>query len=247
MGNFIDENDLKSIFGDSEKMPPPVIQPPPAPQPPVSEPPAEKVYAPEKLTWITAIKFISLFIGIFIVSYVAINSPALAKKSQYFWDVSILKHVYSKAVPTPTPNPFNPASEARLVIPKIGVDVPISWNVPEDQLKTKLLEGVVHSQDTALPGQKGNIFITGHSSYYPWVDSTYKNVFALLDKLSTGDKVFIKYSSAVFNYEVQSSKVVSPNDLSVMSQGDDYNLTLMTCVPIGTNLNRLIVSAHQFQ
>lgn len=245
MSNFLDENDLKSLFGTPGVTPEPAIGPSPEVQPPPKK--TEKVYAPEKITGATVLKFISLFIGIFVLSYVAINSPALAKKSQYFWDVSVLKHAYSKAVPTPTPNIFNPSSEARLVIPKIGVDVPISWNVPEDQLKTKLLEGVVHSQGTALPGQTGNIFITGHSSYYPWVNSPYKNVFALLDQLRAGDKVFIRYSSTVFTYLVLDSRVVSPNDLSVLSQGTDYNLTLMTCVPIGTNLNRLIVSARQSQ
>lgn len=247
MSDFLDEDDLKSLFGGQEpslppQPPPPAMQPPEAPKPP--QVPA-KVYNPEKFTWQTFVRFLSLFIGIFIVSYLVINAPAIYKKVNYSWDVSLLKHPYSKAVPTPTPNPFNPTSEARLVIPKIGVDAPISWNVSEDQLKTKLLEGVVQSQGTALPGSIGNVFITGHSSYYSWVDSPYKDVFVLLDKLSPDDKVYIKYSSTVFTYNVESSKVVSPNDLSVMSQGSEKIISLMTCVPIGTNLNRLVVTAKQ--
>ena len=241
MNNVLDENDLKNIFGETPESPSTESSPPPAP------PTSEKVYAPEKPTIITIIKFVSLFLGIFLLSYVGINSPALAKKSQYFWDVSVLKKVYSQAVPTPTPEPFNPASTARLVIPKIGVEAPIIWNVNETELKTKLLEGVVHSRGTALPGQQGNIFLIGHSSYYPWVNSPYKNVFTLLDQLRKGDKIFIKYSSTVFSYEVIGSRVVAADDTSVMNQGQDYILTLMTCVPIGTNLNRLIVTARQSQ
>lgn len=250
MSDILDEEDLKSIFGGPEiGPPPPAMQPPPKPQPPQPEPQLhlapEKVYAPERFTGATVLKFISLFIGIFLVSYIGINSPAFLKITRYFWDVSIQKHAYSKAIATPTPNPVNVTGEARLVIPKIGVDAPINWNVADADLKAKLLEGIVHSQGTALPGSPGNIFLTGHSSYYPWVNSPYKNVFSLLENMSAGDKVFIKYSNAIFTYQVDSTKVVSPNDISVMDQGKDFKLTLMTCVPIGTNLNRLIVSAHE--
>ncbi len=249
MSDLLDEEDLKSIFGRPEILPPPppAMAPPPPPQPPPAPKlhlATEKVYAPEKITGVTVIKFISLFVGIFIVSYLAINSPAFFKKSRYFWDVSVQKHAYSQAVATPKPNP---TGEATLVVPKIGVEAPIIWNVSDADMKAKLLQGVVHSQGTALPGTIGNVFLTGHSSYYPWVESPYKNVFSLLDKLSPGDKIFIRYSNALFTYEVQGSRVVSPTEISVLDQGPDYKLTLMTCVPIGTNLNRLIVSATEIR
>jgi len=247
LGSILDENDLKAIFGEEkEKAPEPIIEVTPEPLPEVAEPKVpEKVYAPAKFTWQTLVKFLSIFLGIFIVSYFSINEPAIAKKMRYSWDVSLLRRTYSKVVPTPTAEPFNAASRASLVIPKIGVDAPIAWNVQEADLKDKLLESVAHSQGTALPGVRGNIFITGHSSYYAWVDSPYKDVFALLDKLSPGDKIYIKYDSKVFTYEVSGSKIVAANDSEVMNQGENYILTLMTCVPIGTNLNRLIVTSNQ--
>lgn len=247
MGNILDENDLKAIFGEEkEKAPEPIIEVTPEPLPEVIEPKVpEKVYAPQKFTWQTLVKFLSLFLGIFIVSYFSINAPALMEKMRYSWDVTIKRQAYSKVASTPTPEPFNATADARLVIPKIGVDVPIAWNVQEEDFKSKLLEGVAHSQGTALPGVRGNIFITGHSSYYSWVNSPYKDVFALLDKLAPGDKVYIKYNSKVFTYDVSGSKVVASNESEVMNQGENYNLTLMTCVPIGTNLNRLVVIATQ--
>lgn len=238
MTKILDENDLKEIFGNtSEKTTGPVIEFTPAQ--------AEKIYAPQKFTWQTLVKFLSLFVIIFITSYFIINEPALVKKISYAWDVSFKRENYSKALPTPTANPFNAASEASLVIPKIGIEAPIVWNVEENDLKNRLLEGVVHSKGTALPGQQGNIFITGHSSYYSWVNSSYKDVFALLDKLSAGDKIYIKYSTSIFTYEVSGWRIVAPDDISVIDQGSGQTLTLMTCVPIGTNLNRLIISANQ--
>lgn len=240
MRNIFDENDIKALFSQEKPLQPAEIEVELA-QPPA---PAEKTYKPSKFNLAIGIKFVSLFILIFLFSYSIINLQALEAKFRYFFDVSIKRQSYSAAIPTPTPN-FNPSSEARIVIPKIGVDAPIIWNVEESNLNEKLLSGVVHSQGTALPGDKGKVFITGHSSYYSWASSDYKNVFALLDKLAPGDKIYLKYSSSLFTYQVSGSRVVPPSEISVMSQDPGYNLALMTCVPVGTNINRLIVIASQ--
>lgn len=232
--NFLNKNDLKNLF-PGEK----------------AENRLEVQFEPskpliKKSRWQLYLKFFGLFIGLFLLSFLAVNFSAFEKKLGYFWDVQLRHQSYQKAVATPSATPsFNLESQAKLVIPKIGVDTPIVWNVPEDQVNEKLLGGVVHSRGTALPGQKGNIFITGHSSYYSWSSSPYKDVFALLEKLSLGDKIYVQYQGINFNYEVKDTKVVSPNDLSVLDQGNDFNLTLMTCVPIGTNLNRLIITSTQ--
>jgi len=190
----------------------------------------------------TVLKFATIFVLVFVLTYTLINSTALAKKFKYFWEVTYNKET---AQNLQTPPPFVATSEAKLVIPKISVEAPISWNVDDSNLNQKLLEGVAHYQGTALPGELGNVFITGHSSYYSWVRSPYKDVFALLDKLNVGDKIYIRYGEKTFTYQVASSKVVSPDKLEVLESTGDYSLTLMTCVPIGTNLNRLIVIAQQ--
>lgn len=228
--NFFDEKDLRSLFSEAN------VESSKKKSPTSSAEPAWKIFA----------KLGGLFLAIFILTFILINFSAISKKFQYFWQVQLFHNPYNKAVATPTPvSTFDPASPAKIVIPKIGVEAPIIWNVPEDQVDEKLLEGVAHSQGTALPGQKGNVFITGHSSYYIWSDSAYKDVFALLENLSPDDKIYVQYQGENFEYEVAESKVVSPGELSVMNQGDSYNLTLMTCVPIGTNLNRLIIIANQ--
>ena len=233
MGNIFDESDIQVLFRPKQEKEPEVT--------------VELAEESNKKTphLVTFVKFFSLFIVIFLLSFFLINASALMTKFRYFYDINLKHSSYSVTVATPTPNPFNPAQEARLVIPKIGVDAPIIWDVSENDLNAKLLEGVAHSAGTALPGKPGNIFITGHSSYYSWVNSPYKDVFALLDKLEPQDKIYIKYSSNIFTYEVTGSKVVSPSETSVMDQFPGYNLSLMTCVPVGTNLNRLIISAQQ--
>lgn len=236
MANIFDEKDLKALFGSAPTEPVINVE---------IEKPPEKVYAPEKFTLEIATKFAALFIVILFASYFFINAQAVLAKLRYFFDVNIKKTTYSAAVPTPTANLFNPSAEARLVIPKIGVEAPISWNTTDSNLNETLLLGIAHSAGTALPGERGNIFLIGHSSYYSWVKSDYKNVFTLLDQLNTGDKLYIQYASTVFTYQVSDSIVVSSGETWVMDQGLGNNLSLMTCVPVGTNLNRLIVRATQ--
>ena len=224
--SFFNESDFKNLFSAEQT----------------------KLKAEKKsgFTWKIVLKFAGLFAGLFVLTFFIINLNAISKNIGYFWQVQLQKKPYQQNIVAPTPLPtLDPTASAQLVIPKIAVNVPIIWNVSESEVNDKLLEGVVHSKDTALPGQKGNIFITGHSSYYSWVASPYKDVFSLLEKLAPDDQIYIQYQGKNFTYIVDNTKIVSPNELSVLDQTSGYNLTLMTCVPVGTNLNRLIVTAEQ--
>lgn len=263
MNQFLDENDLKSLFGTGNVAPssePPTpketaeISPErfrPKEEMPESIFPEENAEVPGyeskvrrwffsllKVSW----KFAVIFVLIFALTFTLINYPAISKKLSYFYAHPSGKSSTAQVAPSPT---FNPTGQATLSIPKIGTKVPIIWNVAEDNFSEQLLSGVVHFAGTALPGQNGNIFITGHSSYYAWVKSPYKDVFAILDKLEVGDQIYIQYNNGTYTYTVNGSKVVKPDQLQVMGSGFTPTLTLMTCVPIGTNLNRLVITADQ--
>lgn len=99
-----------------------------------------------------------------------------------------------------------------------------------------LYSGLVHLPGSALPGEKGNVFISGHSGIR-------NAIFAKLTDLKKGDLIQVKASGLKFSYQVIGLKVVDPDDLSVVSPPDGQNryLTLMTCVPPGINIKRLIV------
>ncbi len=148
-------------------------------------------------------------------------------------------------------------TDNRLVVPKIGKSVPLvsmsmeniqgqNWNVLEKQIQTELRKGIVHYPGTAKPGQYGNVFMTGHSSYYPWDPGKFKDVFAQLDKLDVGDRYYVYYDQKKYAYEIVSKKEVNPNNVDVLKQPVDQKIsTLMTCTPVGTTLRRLIVTAKQ--
>jgi len=189
----------------------------------------------------TIMKFLGVFAIIFIVSFILLNGPALLKIIKYHY-VTQINHK-SFATTTPITNPD--ANQSKLIIPEIQVNAPIIWNVDAADVTKNLEKGVVHYRGTALPGKAGNIFITGHSSYYSWAQGGYKDVFALLDRLKVGDKIYLQYKGDNLVYEVSGTKVVSPNDLSSLEPTTNRTLTLMTCVPVGTNLRRLVVTANQ--
>ncbi len=150
-------------------------------------------------------------------------------------------------------------SDNRIVIGKIGKNVPIvqvsdeklltqDYAGLEQQIQEQLLKGIVHYPGTAKPGEIGNSFFTGHSSNYPWISSAYNAVLALLQNLVVGDKVTVYWEGQKFIYQVYDIKTVSPTETWVLQQsGNEYDsiLTLMTCTPVGTSLNRLIVRAQQ--
>ncbi|MEI7510791.1 MAG: sortase [Candidatus Peregrinibacteria bacterium] len=147
--------------------------------------------------------------------------------------------------------------DTRIIIPKIAKNIPIidvpesslkaeNWNQLEKDIQEGLHDGVAHYPGTAEPGEEGNVFITGHSSYYPWDTGRYKDVFASLHQLDVGDHYFIYYKGKKYEYAITERKIVKPNDTSVLKQPEGKKIaTLMTCTPVGTALNRLILVAEQ--
>lgn len=145
----------------------------------------------------------------------------------------------------------------RIIIPKLDLNVPIvvpssepllreDWKSLEEEIQESLQDGVVHYPGTARPGQAGNFFVTGHSSYFPWAPGEYKSVFARLHELNVGDEYWVFYNGDRHRYIIQSKKEIKPSDVSVLEQpGDKRISTLMTCTPVGTTLRRLIIVAQE--
>ena len=141
--------------------------------------------------------------------------------------------------------------ENRIVIPKLGKNVPLvdvngrqglSFENLEDVFMQELEKGVVRYPGTARPGDDGNAFVFGHSSNYPWIKGDYNDVFALLDNLVYGDEIIVYYNQKKYTYVIREKKVVKPGNVKVMNREEGKKeLSLMTCWPVGTALNRLIV------
>jgi len=135
-----------------------------------------------------------------------------------------------------------------IIIEKIGVNSPVIKNVSvteESEYFEALKKGVAHAKGKSLPGETGNVYLFAHSSIEFWKMGPYATVFNQLRRLENGDKINLIYNNSVYNYEVLDKNIVSGFDTSPYETL--YNsksvLTLQTCDPPGTTLNRLIVRA----
>lgn len=139
--------------------------------------------------------------------------------------------------PNPTatarPTPDSPTG-VRIAIPAIGVDAPV---VEGDDWET-LKEGIGHRIGSAWPGEDGNAVLSAH------VD-VFGSLFRRLDALRPGDPVLAYTPSGVYSYQVTSSQVVLPSEVSVMDPTDRPVLTLITCYPPFVDTHRLVVTAER--
>lgn len=151
--------------------------------------------------------------------------------------------------PVPYDRNGNPTAicDNYVYIPKIGVAAPMVWpsSTSEGVINENLLKGIVHYPGTAEPGQKGNVFLTGHSSYYWWVPSDYRTVFTLVPKLVPGDEIIVYHKGVRYSYRVTDYQDVKPTNTDSLKPTTDPVVTLSTCVPIGTSYERRIVRAKQ--
>jgi sortase A len=101
-----------------------------------------------------------------------------------------------------------------------------------------LRRAVGHIPSTPLPGQQGNVVITGHRDTF----------FRPLLKIRKDDEIRLTTLSGSYRYLVDSIKVVDPEDTEVLDNSEDAILTLVTCYPfyfVGPAPKRFIVRAHQ--
>lgn len=142
-------------------------------------------------------------------------------------------------------------TEAKIIIPKINVEIPVIYDEPtinEAAIQRALEKGVVHYPTTSNPGEIGNGVIFGHSANNILNKGKYKFAFVLLKRLETGDTFYVQKDGKRYVYKVFDKKVVPPTDVSVLYPSfpdKSSTFTLITCDPPGTSLNRLVVTAEQ--
>lgn len=143
------------------------------------------------------------------------------------------------------------SAEPKLIIPKLNVEVPVHFGISNDNdtVMAAMNEGVAQfsiSGANALPGQNGNLVITGHSAGDVYSNNQYKFIFSGLERLVEGDKICINYDSKQYTYVVTRMAMVEPTDLAALRETTGRpQLILVTCTPLGTSQYRLLVYADQ--
>lgn len=146
------------------------------------------------------------------------------------------------------------STEPRVIIPKINVNAPVTYgmtDLSEQSSQRALQNGPIHypiasANADAIPGQKGNTVILGHSSADFFEPGNYKFVFVQLNRMTNGDLFYLDYGGKRYTYKVAQIKVISPTQLDRLNLGSDKPYaTLITCDPPGTTRNRLLVIGEQ--
>jgi sortase A len=129
----------------------------------------------------------------------------------------------------------------RLSVPRLKIDKAMVVVGIED-----LKKSLIQYPGTVAPGRFGNTVIFGHSVLPQFFNPTsYLTIFSTLPTLKFGDEVLVDYNQVRYKYVIEQMIEVAPNDISILAQRyDDSYLTLITCVPPGTYLKRLIVRAR---
>jgi len=144
---------------------------------------------------------------------------------------------------------IEPASrDFGIVIEKIGVNAPIVADVSvadEKSYNEALKTGVAHASSSGYPSREpGNVYLFAHSSLNFWELGKYAQVFNLLRKLETGDMIHIFYQGQDFVYRAVNKEIYKGfNTYSLTRPVIEPLLTLQTCDPPGTTINRLVVTA----
>lgn len=119
---------------------------------------------------------------------------------------------------------------SRIVIPTADVDAPVTevGVVVEDGVPRweTAWRAAGHHLDSALPGQPGNMVITGHVSV---ADRRNLAVFATLDAVAPGDAIEVYSGASRYIYTVSEVLVVDPEAVHVLRSDSTATITLVTC------------------
>ncbi|GAB4163792.1 MAG: hypothetical protein Fur003_6270 [Candidatus Dojkabacteria bacterium] len=114
----------------------------------------------------------------------------------------------------------------------------IDASIQEGFDSNTMMEGPWHFPISSAPGKLGNTVIIGHR-FAEVPPST--NTFYNLDKIKVGDKIYVEQENGNFTYTVVQRKVVDKHDRSVLAPTNDHRITLITCHPLWTSDQRLVV------
>jgi len=132
-----------------------------------------------------------------------------------------------------------------VVIPKIGANSKIIPNVDSTnsrEYQVALSKGVAHAKGTPYPDEDGNSFYFAHSSDNFYNANRYNSVFYLLNKLEEKDNFYVVYKENIYKYEIIEKSIVNPDAMEYMKGREGERIvTLMTCWPPGTTINRMVV------
>ena len=123
----------------------------------------------------------------------------------------------------------------RLVIPSLDQDVLVQNNVDTESLRSG--PGLYEYSQLPAPDTNANVSIAGHRA----IEGA---EFYYIDRLTDGDLMYLVYQEKVYIYQYESTQIIQSDDWNPIACKDYPCLTLTSCDPIGTFINRIVVTGR---
>lgn len=123
----------------------------------------------------------------------------------------------------------------RLVIPSLDQDVLAQNNVDTESLRSG--PGLYEYSQLPAPDTNANVSIAGHRD----IEGA---EFYYIDRLTDGDLMYLVYQEKVYIYQYESTQIIQSDDWNPIACKDYPCLTLTSCDPIGTFINRIVVTGR---
>lgn len=196
---------------------------------------AKKRRTKSRLRWL---EYALLIAGLVAVDcYIWINVESVVYQAYESW-----KFDRSRNNPEPSASNRSEPRQGRHADDLIGrLEIPrleIKAIIREGDDDATLRHAVGHISSTAAPGEVGNVALAAHRDTF----------FRPLRNIRKNDRIIVSTLDGTYEYLVQTTKIVSPSDVSVLKASAEKELTLVTCYPfyyVGSAPRRFVVHATQ--
>ena len=125
----------------------------------------------------------------------------------------------------------------RLVVSKMNVD-----SVILEGKTTKILnQGLWRIPGTSTPDRGGNTVIAAHR--WKWLPFSRKSFYDI-EKVVRGDAISVQWQGREYAYKVVSAEYVKPDEVSILANTKEPQLTLFSCAPLFSTKYRYVVRAQ---
>lgn len=169
------------------------------------------------------------------VGMVTLRASLHDREQRSLFEQQRMVAVASATANTPPPSGMETSNGiiGLLEIPRLGFSEIVMHGDDDDTLTL----AIGHLPDTPLPWQQGNSALAGHRD----------GRFRPLKDIRIGDGITIATRQGNLHYVLRETKIVTPDDLSVLAPTDTRTLTLITCYPfsyVGRAPKRFILKAE---
>jgi len=178
----------------------------------------------ERLLWLVAV----IAIGIYGLS----TSELWLYQTYFNWEFTRALELPVRAAPPEHVVPYTAQPLGRIEIPSIALSAIFIEGVDAKSLR----RGIGHVPGTALPGMSGNVGLSAHRDTF----------FRRLGEVHEGDVIQITTLESTYEYTVESTRIVDPDESVVLRDVGRPTLTLVTCYPfyyVGSAPKRFVVHA----